>query len=62
MGSKPRMGGVALLLLWCWRRVLPNIIWVPQGILTAQGRVGTIVPDPALERRGDADSAWGENR
>ena len=61
VGSKPRMGEVVLLLLWRWRRVLPDIIWVPQGILVAQGRVGPVL-DLALERRGDNDSAGGENR
>ena len=58
MDSKPRMGEVTLLLLLCRRRVLSNIILIPQGILAARGRVGS-VPDPALERRGDNDSAWG---
>ena len=41
--------------------MLPNVIWVPQAILAAQGHIGP-VPDPALERRDDTGSAggWGE--
>ena len=58
MGPKPRMGEVVHLLLWCWRQVLPNIIWVPKGILAAQGCVRP-VPHPAFERRDGTDSAGG---